>query len=112
MVELDKRRLENQFPLELRDEGGEGLMEAIKDGLRGSLKSGNLLTGQLFVDLDYFEDAQEFVVESRDGLLVLPTIESGFQLVETKLVAVPGQAGKPAARGSAGRDRGRRPGGG
>lgn len=88
MVELDKRRLENQFPLELRDEGGEGLMEAIKDGLRGSLKSGNLLTGQLFVDLDYFEDPQEFVVEARDGLLVLPTIESGFQLVETKLVAV------------------------
>lgn len=88
IVELDKRRLENQFPLELRDEGGEGLMEAIKDGLRGALKSGNLLTGQLFVDLDYFENPQEYVVESRDGLLVLPTIESGFQQVETKLVAV------------------------
>ena len=88
IVELDKRRLENQFPLELRDEGGEGLMKAIKDGLRGSLKSGNLLTGQLFVDLDYFDDPQEYVVEARDGLLVLPTIESGFQQVETKLVAV------------------------
>lgn len=88
VVALDKRHLENQFPLELRDEGGEGLMKAIKEGLRGSLKSGNLLTGQLFVDLDYFDDPQEYVVEARGELLVLPTIESGFQQVETKLVAV------------------------
>jgi paraquat-inducible protein B len=86
VIELNKKQIEEQFPAELSDEGGEGVAKAIRDGLRGSLKSSNLLTGQLFVELDYHSDVEPADVVVRNGTLVLPTVESGIQLLEGKIV--------------------------
>jgi paraquat-inducible protein B len=52
------------------------IAENVEKGLRASLKSGNLLTGQLFVELDFQKDAPPAAVASMGGYDVLPTIPS------------------------------------
>ena len=50
------------------------ITQSVQKGLRASLKSGSLLTGQLFVDLDFQKDAQPATVASLGNYEVLPTI--------------------------------------
>lgn len=49
----------------------------VEKGLRASLKSGNLLTGQMFVDLDFQKDAKPGEVRDFGGYVILPTSPSG-----------------------------------
>ena len=53
LIQLNDHLLKKHFPDELRDEGLNGIKMAFKQGLRASLKTGNILTGQLYIDLDY-----------------------------------------------------------
>lgn len=46
----------------------------IGQGLRAQLKTGNLLTGQLFIDLDFFEDAEPFTIDWTADTHEFPTI--------------------------------------
>lgn len=88
VIQLNKYLLEDQFPKDLRDEGRVGLKRAVQKGLRASLKSGNLLTGQLFVELDYYESSNIADIRMEGDMIVLPTVESGIQLLEGKMVAL------------------------
>lgn len=88
VIQLSKQQIEEHFPAEMSDEGGEGFARAIRDGLRASLKSSNLLTGQLFVELDYYDDVEPAEIVMKDRMLVLPTVESGIQLLEDKVVSL------------------------
>ncbi len=49
----------------------------VEKGLRASLKSGNLLTGQMFVDLDLQKDAKPAAVRDFGGYMIFPTAPSG-----------------------------------
>lgn len=49
----------------------------VEKGLRASLKSGNLLTGQMFIDLDFQKDAKPAEVVEFGGYTILPTATSG-----------------------------------
>ncbi len=49
----------------------------VEKGLRASLKSGNLLTGQMFVDLDFQKDAKPAEVRDIGGYQILPTAPGG-----------------------------------
>ncbi|MGH1462339.1 MAG: intermembrane transport protein PqiB [Neptuniibacter sp.] len=60
-------------------------------GLRASLKSGNLVTGSLYVDLDIYPDAIEESVTHMDGYSVIPTAAGGFVQLENKLISVLGK---------------------
>lgn len=62
--------------------------ESVDRGLRASLKTGNLLTGQLFVDLDFHPDSEPARVADISGFRVLPTVPSGFGRIQESLVAV------------------------
>jgi paraquat-inducible protein B len=64
------------------------LNELIAAGLRGQLKTGSLLTGQLYVDLDFHKDAQSAVVREQDGYRVLPTVPAPIEEVTTKVKAI------------------------
>ena len=61
----------------------------MQKGLRASLKSGSLLTGQLFVDLDFQKDAQPATVASLGNYEVLPTIPAaGLDELQEKVAAL------------------------
>jgi paraquat-inducible protein B len=56
------------------------ILEAmIADGLRAQLKTGNLLTGKLYVDLDFYPDAGKQVLRKAKGYEVLPTIPTSIE---------------------------------
>ncbi|WP_442953080.1 intermembrane transport protein PqiB [Pectobacterium sp. A5351] len=65
------------------------LKQAQSLGLRASMKSANLLTGALYIDLDFYPkekaDKQQFVL---DGYPVLPTIDGGLSQIQQKLMTV------------------------
>ena len=89
-VEFDRERRQFRFPVEVQvypsrlwpkggkidDRDGDKILEAlIKQGFRAQLRTGNLLTGQLYVALDFFPNAPKAsVATDRDGVRVLPTI--------------------------------------
>lgn len=54
-------------------------------GMRATLKSGNLLTGALFVDLNFYKDAEPFQPLSFAEVAVFPTISAGFAQIEQKV---------------------------
>ena len=61
---------------ETNDEG-EGRLHTkimIRKGLRAQLKTGNLLTGQLYIDFDFYPDAAPAELKEQDGVLVFPTV--------------------------------------
>ncbi|HEY5892107.1 MAG TPA: intermembrane transport protein PqiB [Chthoniobacterales bacterium] len=60
----------------------------VRRGLRATLKTGSLLTGQLFVDLDFLKDAPPAQVEEIAGYKTIPTISSGLGRLEDKIVGL------------------------
>ncbi len=46
----------------------------IAQGLRAQLKTGNLLTGQLYVDVDFFEDAEPYTIDWSANIIEFPTV--------------------------------------
>ncbi|MBP4049466.1 MCE family protein [Chromobacterium violaceum] len=68
----------------------------VANGMRAQLRSGNLITGQLYVALDFFRDAPPAKLIVRNGLPELPTISGDLeelqrvlQRIVKKLDAVP-----------------------
>ena len=53
----------------------------VAKGLRAQLKTGNLLTGQLYVDLDFFPDAPPAGLVAANGYPVFPTIPAQFEQI-------------------------------
>ena len=86
LIQLDERLMATHFPPSLLDGGEEGIEAAIAKGLRASLKSSNFLTGQLYVDLDYFEGEPMAALQRRGDFLVLPTIHTGFSGLQDQVI--------------------------
>jgi paraquat-inducible protein B len=57
-------------------------------GLRAQLRSGNLLTGQLYVALEFFPDAPPAVVDWTAKTPVVPTVPGTLPDVEAKLTGI------------------------
>ncbi len=74
------------------EEGVSALKDKLGDwvsgGLRASLKTGNLLTGALFVDLQHYPDEQPEVVGQLLDYDVIPSISDGLAQITTKVSAV------------------------
>lgn len=88
LIQLNERLLKQNFPISISNEGPDNLAEALANGLRASLKANNLLTGQLFVDLDYYPKLEPARLGRAGEYAVLPTIESGFARIEDRVAAV------------------------
>jgi len=57
-------------------------------GMRAQLRSGSLLTGQLYVAFDYFPDAPKATVDWSQDPTVLPAVPSTLPDVEAKLTSI------------------------
>ncbi|MGK0188901.1 MAG: paraquat-inducible protein B [Verrucomicrobiales bacterium] len=89
LIEVDPSMLSDQ-------EGGGGTLEvfssmmdeAVTGGLRATLKTGSLLTGQLFVDLDFYPDEDPAAMAQLGNHPVIPTRAAGLARIEDKLMQV------------------------
>jgi paraquat-inducible protein B len=57
----------------------------VKLGLRAQLKTGSLLTGKLFVNLDFHPNAPPAQLSMQDGVFVIPTIATGLAQAQADL---------------------------
>ncbi len=63
----------------------QGVVERlVANGLRGQLKSGSLLTGQLYVDLDFHPNAPAQPLSKHGDYTVLPTVPAPLDALTTK----------------------------
>jgi paraquat-inducible protein B len=72
------------------DESGIALMDKqnkhwVKNGLKARLKTGNLLTGSLFVELQHFDEQPVNVIETYAGYDVIPTTSDQFSQLTEKV---------------------------
>jgi paraquat-inducible protein B len=57
----------------------------INRGLRASLKTGNLLTGSIYIDLDMYQDVSPFTAHNMAGINVFPSTSSGFSVMANQV---------------------------
>ena len=57
----------------------------VEHGLRGQLRTGNLLTGQLYVALDFFPNAQKATMDWSANPPELPTVPGGLQSLQDSI---------------------------
>ncbi|PHM29406.1 multivalent adhesion molecule MAM7 [Xenorhabdus budapestensis] len=97
-----KQRLDSDFripvlihmePERFEKEIGDGfytdkeLEEIISRGLRASLKTGNLLTGALYIDLDFYSDEKAWKGPRKlASYEILPTISGGLAQIQQKVI--------------------------
>jgi len=63
------------------------LEKGIGEGLRASLKSANLLTGSLFIDLDFYKNAPQYKgPRTFEQYSLIPTVSGGLAQIQEKLV--------------------------
>jgi len=63
------------------------LNELLKRGLRGSLKTGNLVTGALYVDLDFYNNVPPVTgMREFGGYPIIPTVSGGLAQIQQRLM--------------------------
>lgn len=67
------------------------LDQLVEKGLRARLQTGNLLTGQLFIALDFVPDAPRGKVDWTSRPPVLPTVSSSLQSLQQTLTSITGK---------------------
>jgi len=80
LIEIEPERIfkaENIF--DAADKRKEFMASLVKKGLRAQLKSGNMLTGQLVVDLDFHPDAPPQEIVWSDPYSELPAIQTSME---------------------------------
>lgn len=85
LVRIEPERLEMQMG---EDAGlASHLPELLQKGLRASLKTGNLVTGALYVDLDFYPKAEPISgLREFAGHQVIPTMSGGLAQIQQRLM--------------------------
>ncbi len=60
----------------------------VAQGLRASIKPGNLLTGANYIDIDLYPDSEPKLATTQYGYQTLPTISSGFSQISNQVSSV------------------------
>lgn len=87
LVEIDPSLLRASRLEDAKEEKNQ-LAEAVRKGLRATLKTGSLLTGAMYVDFDYYPDEYQEDLVYQGELPVVPTMYSGFAQLEVKLASI------------------------
>ncbi len=85
LIRMEPQRLGGQEKIDL-EEWRERIETMLGNGLRATLKSGNLLTGALFVDLNFQRDkTDDYVKKTFEDRPVIPTTPTGLAQIELKV---------------------------
>jgi len=57
----------------------------VASGLRATLKTGSLLTGSMYVELDVFPDAKPEKITEKDGIAFFPSVNGGISEISNKV---------------------------
>ena len=99
-LQFDVGQLEPRIPVLIRTEpgriefvGGEdtgvsNLDALVAKGMRAQLRTGSLLTGQLYVDIDIFPDAEPAKVNYEGPYPVIPTLPSSMEELRASVAGV------------------------
>lgn len=85
LIRIEPQRFDSEDTEPNMSEWSERLDGMFGHGLRASLKAGNLLTGALFVDLNFYKDATPFQKMNFVNVPVFPTTSGGFAQIEQKV---------------------------
>jgi paraquat-inducible protein B len=69
----------------VEDSTKHGLAKLVAKGLRAQLKTGSLLTGQLFVSVDFYPDAPKAELKYGEKFPELPTIPAPLQIITARV---------------------------
>ena len=85
LIRIEPERLLNQIG-ENQDIAAH-INELMNRGLRGSLKTGNLVTGALYVDMDFYPKAPPITgIREFGGYKIIPTVSSGLAQIQQRLM--------------------------
>ncbi|MFW0764969.1 intermembrane transport protein PqiB [Trabulsiella odontotermitis] len=85
LIRIEPERMASQ--LGENPDIGAHINELIQRGLRGSLKTGNLVTGALYVDMDFYPKAPAITgMREFGGYKIVPTVSGGLAQIQQKLV--------------------------
>lgn len=88
LISIEPDRIRSNLGIDIHLK--EHILRAQRHGLRASLKTGNLLTGALFVDFDYYESPEiknEDIIDREEyGYPILATTSVGLSQIQQKLM--------------------------
>lgn len=85
LVRIEPERLASE--LGEQPDVGAHLTSLIQRGLRGALKTGNLVTGALYVDLDFYpKDPPVTGMREFGGHMIVPTVSGGLAQIQQRLM--------------------------
>lgn len=91
-VDMYPARLGRAFAKSVQDDqernGALVLERLVSRGLRGQLRTGNLLTGQLYVALDFFPNAKPVKIDATAEVVELPTVPNSLDELQTQLSSI------------------------
>lgn len=87
LIRIDPGRVQDDSE-EALAEVDQFIRDGVKNGLRASLANGNLLTGSLYVDLDFYKDAKPMTLRAVGKHTLLPTTETRLGQLQNQVAAV------------------------
>jgi paraquat-inducible protein B len=87
LIELEPERVAVRGDRGVLDETGM-IRQLVAKGLRAQLKTGSLITGQLYVELDFYPDVVPEVLTREGDYDVLPTIPGSLEALTNKVTAI------------------------
>ena len=74
------------------------MAELVRRGLRAQLQTGNLLTGELFVDLTFAADAPPAELDTSGPIPVIPSVPATIEALQASVTAIMNKVAGPAGR--------------
>lgn len=83
-----RMRKGSALPRDIIVDARERLNGMVQHGLRAQLRTGNLLTGQLYIALDFFPDSPKVVLDWNESPVEVPTVPGGFAELQASLTQI------------------------
>lgn len=85
LIKIEPGRLDLEDTAEAADRLRQAIGEAISNGLRATLESGNIITGSRIVGLDIYDAIEPVEAADFKGFPTIPTTSSGFDHIQVQV---------------------------